>query len=305
MAVNGIGSRIRDDASPGQAETVAASDKGMTAGSAGSQGARRATPAAGRRPGARRPRVRLLIRIASVVVGLAIWQVIGAFKLVDQLFLPGLSTTLSQLWKELSSGALNKDFLATGEPFLIGLVISVVGGSLIGVLMGLTRVLEDILTPWILGFNAIPRIAFIPMTVIAFGLGIKAHAAVVVATGIFPMIINMHQGVRSVDPELLEMGTSFRASRWLTIRRVVMPSTAPFFVSGFRMTIALALVGEVVAEFFSANSGIGYRLNVASQVYDIVEVYSMMIILAVVGIVLASLIRLIERRVERWYGTSR
>ena len=135
--------------------------------------------------------------------------------------------------------------------------------------------------------------------------GTAATPVVVVATAVFPMIINMHAGVRSVDPELLEMSTSFRASRWLNLRRVVIPSTAPVFSSGFRMAIALALIGEVVAEFFSANRGIGYQLNVASQVYNIKQVYAMMIILAVTGIVLASLARLLERRVERWHGTAR
>lgn len=300
MAMNSTGPSLRDDAGHDQdgapggdpPSVVAAAPDGTMA-----------APAKDRRR--RKPRVHLAIQVASIIVGLAAWQLVSEMKWVDPLFLPKLSSTISHLWNDVSSGKMNKDFAATGEPFLIGLVISVVGGSLVGLFMGLSRVVEDILTPWVLGFNAVPRIAFIPMTIIAFGLAIKAHAAVVVATGIFPMIINMHAGVRSVDKELLEMSQSFKASRWLTVRRVVMPSTAPFFVSGFRMTIALALVGEVVAEFFSASSGIGYRLNVASQVYDIVEVYSMMIVLAVIGIVLASLTRLLERRVERWYGTAR
>lgn len=248
---------------------------------------------------------RLLIQCLSVLAGLGIWELLGQLKLVDPLFLPTFSSTVQQLWHDVSTGSLNADFVATGEPFLIGLAISILAGSIIGILMGLSRIGETILTPWVLGFNAVPRIAFIPMTVIAFGLGVTAHTSVVVATAVFPMIINMHAGVRSVDPELLEMSTSFRASRWLTLRRVVIPSTAPFFSSGFRMAIALALIGEVVAEFFSANRGIGYRLNVASQVYNIKEVYAMMIVLAVIGIVLASLARLLERRVERWHGTAR
>jgi ABC-type nitrate/sulfonate/bicarbonate transport system permease component len=226
-------------------------------------------------------------------------------KAVDPLTLPSFTGTVQQLWQDVSTGSLNSDFVATGEPFLIGLAISIVVGSVIGVAMGLSRLGETILTPWVLGFNAVPRIAFIPMTIIAFGLGVTAHSVVVVATAVFPMIINMHAGVRSVDPELLEMSTAFRASRWLNLRRVVIPSTAPFFSSGFRMAIALALIGEVVAEFFSANRGLGYQLNVASQVYNIKQVYAMMIVLAVIGIVLASLARLLERRVERWYGTAR
>lgn len=264
-----------------------------------------AEPGIGQRDGIIWRQRRLIIGFLSVLAGLGIWELIGALKLVDPLFLPRFSSTIQQLWQDLSSGSLTGDFVATGEPFLIGLGISVLAGSIIGVLMGLSRTGENILTPWVLGFNAVPRIAFIPMTVIAFGLGVTSHTAVVVATGIFPMIINMHAGVRSVDPELLEMSTSFRASRWLSLRRVVIPSTAPFFASGFRMTIALALIGEVVAEFFNASHGLGNRLNVASQVYNIKEVYAMMIVLAVIGIVLASLARLLERRVERWYGTAR
>lgn len=250
-------------------------------------------------------RARLLVGAASVVGGLGLWWLIGALKLVDPLFLPSFPSTMSKVWTDLTSGSLNSDFIATGEPFLIGLAISVIGGSLIGMAMGLSRVAEEVLIPWTLGFNAVPRIAFIPMTIVAFGLSIKAHTAVVVLIGICPMILNMHAGVRHVDVELLELAKAFRASRWVTLRRVIIPSTAPFFISGFRMTVALALVGEVVAEFFSSSHGLGYRLDIASQVYDIPEVYAMMIVLAVIGIILASTIRLIERRVERWHGTQR
>ncbi|OLT12429.1 hypothetical protein BJF78_04345 [Pseudonocardia sp. CNS-139] len=150
------------------------------------------------------------------------------------------------------SGGLPADLAASAVPFAIGVAVAVVAGCVIGLAMGGNEVLDRVLGPWVLAFNAIPRIAFVPIFILVFGLGMEGKTAVVVASAVFPMALTMRSGVRSVDPELIEMARSFRASRWLLLRRVVLPSTLPFFVSGFRITVALAVIGEVVAEFFSS-----------------------------------------------------
>jgi NitT/TauT family transport system permease protein len=243
-----------------------------------------------------------LTSVLSVVGGLAIWELVGVLGLVDPLFLPRLSQTLGRLGTDFADARLLADIGASALPFALGVGLAIVLGCLLGVLMGLTSFLDRVLTPWVLGFNAIPRIAFVPIFIVVFGLGMEGKSAVVVATALFPMVLNMRSGVKSVDAELLEMGTAFRASRMLVLRRIVLPSTLPFFISGFRITIALGLIGEVVAEFFSSNAGVGYRLNIASQTYDITEVYAMIILLAAVGIALSQIVSLLERRIERWQG---
>jgi NitT/TauT family transport system permease protein len=238
----------------------------------------------------------------SIVGGLALWQLVCAIHLVDPLFLPSLTSTLQRLQKDFAQGGLWGDIGASAVPFAVGVALSVVIGCVFGVLMGLSRIADKVFTPWVLAFNAIPRIAFVPMFLVLFGLGFSKNVAVVTMSASFPMILNMRSAVKNVDTELIEMTRSFHASRLLTLRRLIFPSTLPFFVAGFRIAIALGLIGEVVAEFFSSNAGVGYRLNIASQTYDITEVYSMIIVLAVFGIGLAQLGHFLERRIDRWFG---
>jgi ABC-type nitrate/sulfonate/bicarbonate transport system permease component len=242
------------------------------------------------------------VSIGSVAGGLALWQLAGALDLVDPLFLPSLADTATRLWNDQATGGLGRDIIASAVPFVIGLVISVILGCAIGVLMGISSVSDRLFSPWVLGFNAVPRIAFIPICILIFGLTVQGKVAQVVLMGTFPMILNMRSGVRSVDAELVEMGRSFHASRLLTLRRIILPATLPFFIAGFRITIALSLIGVVVAEFFSSSAGIGYRLNIATQTFDITEVYAMVVLLAVAGIVLAQLVQVFERRIDRWQG---
>lgn len=246
---------------------------------------------------------RAIVPLLSVIAGLAAWELCSVFTIVDPLFLPPLDQTFARLGDDFASGGLGHDIGVSAVPFAIGVALAIAGGCIIGVLMGLGSIADKALTPWVLGFNAVPRIAFVPMFIVLFGLGIEGKTAVVLATALFPMIINIRSGVKSVDPELLEMARAFRASRALVLRRIVLPSTLPFFVSGFRVAVALGLIGEVVAEFFSAHAGVGYRLNVASQTYDITEVYAMIVLLAVVGIALSQFGALLERRFERWNGS--
>jgi ABC-type nitrate/sulfonate/bicarbonate transport system permease component len=240
--------------------------------------------------------------LASVVGGLALWQLVAVLGWVDPLILPKFSDVISKLWSDLSAGELNEDIVATALPFAVGLVISIIAGALIGVLMGLSRVVDKILSPWVFALNSVPRIAFVPMLVVAFGLGFQMHLVVIISTATIPMIIPMHAGVRAVDVDLLEMGRAFRASRLVAIRRIVLPYSSPFFVSGFRVALGHALVGEIVAEFFASNAGLGFRLNTASQLYDITTAYGMIILLAIIGVALAQLARIVENRMKRWHG---
>jgi len=245
-----------------------------------------------------------VVSVLSVLLGLALWEVIARLELVDPLVLPRLSETVRRLGNDLFREHLLRDLVATAVPFLVGTLLSVLLGSAIGAAMGASRWLDRVLGPWVLGLNAVPRIAFVSVFIVAFGLGMTSKVAVVTATAILPMVLTMRSGVRSLDREIMEMAASFRAPRGLILRRIVLPATTTYFVAGFRITVALALIGEVVAEFFSSSSGIGFRLQAASQTYDINEVYAMVLVLAVAGICSAQMVAFLERRVARWQGTT-
>jgi NitT/TauT family transport system permease protein len=250
------------------------------------------------------PNMRVLVGAASIVLGLVIWQVLSVTHTVSDLVLPPVTGILRNLGDQLVSSQLYSNLWATAEPFALGLLISIVGGTAIGVLMGLNTYIAAALNPWVIAFNSVPRIAFVPMLIVMFGIDFEMHVVVVISVGVIPVIINMYEGVKAVDRELLEMTTSFRATRRYKLVHVQLPFTAPFFISGVRTTLGLALVGEIIAEFFAANKGLGYALNQATQIYDMQTAYSMIIFLAALGILLAQLLRLVERRVRRWNADS-
>jgi NitT/TauT family transport system permease protein len=250
------------------------------------------------------PSAHLLVSAASIVAGLVIWQLLAVTHTVSNIVLPPVTAILSNLWHQILSGHFYHNVIATAEPFATGLLIAIAVGTAIGVLMGLNPYVASALNPWVLAFNSVPRIAFVPMLIVMFGIDFRMHVVVVISVAAIPIIINMYQGMKSVDRDLLEMATSFRSSRLYKLVHVQLPYTAPFFISGVRTTLGLALVGEIIAEFFAANAGLGWALNQATLIYDMPTAYSMIIVLAALGIALAQLLRLVERPVRRWNSDS-
>ena len=245
-----------------------------------------------------RKRRRLLYTVLSIVLGLAAWE-LAAFN-TSRLVMATLQSIWDAFTSGVSSGTLGTDVAATLKAFAIGLVIASVGGVLIGLLMATNQVIFDLLDPWVSALRSTPLITVAPLFIVEFGITTTAKVAVVILVAVFPVIINTADGIRTADRALIEAAYAFGASKIQVFRSVLIPSAMPFIVSGLRLAISLGLVGEVVAEFFGAQAGLGFMVFQASQTFDTGTVFLGVFILAAIGVILTKAMYWLEHRIAPW-----
>jgi len=243
---------------------------------------------------------RVVVTIASVIGGLAIWEFIGHYVVKNALFLATPSASLSALGDMWHQGVLQKAIVISGEEFFIGFFIAVVAGTLIGLLTASFQNISLVLTPWISGFYASPIVALAPLLILWFGVGIWSKIAVVISLVIFPMIINTEAGIKHTDPQLIEAARSFGASKMQIFEKVALPSSLPYIIAGLRLGVGRGLIGVVIGELAGARGGLGFLINNASQVFNMPQLFASVIVLATAGIVLTAAFQRLERMLVPW-----
>jgi NitT/TauT family transport system permease protein len=243
------------------------------------------------------------IRTASVAVFFAIWEYYG--RRMDPIFMAPPSAIFEAAWSLIQSGALGKALVQTLWPFAVGMVLTVVVGILLGILMAQWRVLEYVLDPFINALYAIPRIALIPLIILWAGLEFVGKVSILVSVAIFPITVNTFSGMRDVRGAMLEIGRAYGATEWQIFCKFVLPAAVPFIMAGIRLAVGLAIIGIIVAEFFTAISGLGGMIVEYANVFATAKLFVPIIVIALVGVVLTELVMWLERRMSRWRQLER
>jgi NitT/TauT family transport system permease protein len=239
------------------------------------------------------------IRIASVVVVLGVWELFGPS--MNRVFLRPPSQIVRAFFELLGTGELQIALGQSLRVFVVGLAIAVVAGILIGIVMGRSRIAFNVLDPWVSALYSVPSVALLPLVAVAFNYsGDPPRIAAVVLFAIFPILINTEQGVRNVDPTLMEVARAFNTSERRLWGDVIVPSALPFILAGVRLAIGRALIGMIVAEFLIGLAGLGYLIIVYQNTFRIDRMFVPVIVVATLGIVLMGLVQLIEGRVAPW-----
>lgn len=257
---------------------------------------RRATYASRKR---RQRNKRLIIQVLSIACGIFLWQVLAAWVVKNELFLASPIDVLRN-YPEQAHAYLLADLKLSGIEFILGFVSAVVIGLLVGSIMALSPAVSVILRPWVSGLYAVPIIAVAPLFVLWFGIGIMGKIAVVFAIAVFTIILSTEDGLQSTDKELILVARAFGCTPIQILRTVRIPFSLPFIVSGFRIAVGRALLGVVVAEFFGATGGVGFRIFTAANAFDSATVFSDVVVLAVAGIALTASLRYLERKIAPW-----
>jgi ABC-type nitrate/sulfonate/bicarbonate transport system permease component len=239
-------------------------------------------------------------RTLAVTLFLAAWEALFLSDSVSPLFFSSPSLIAVGMVKIFASGEIWPHLGASGEVALIGYLISVGLGIPIGVFMGRSRLARDTLEPFIMAQYSAPTAAFLPLLIIWFGIGLWSKVILVVLGGIFVIIINTQAGVANVDRRLIETARAFRASELSILTKVIAPAALPFIITGMRLAIGRVLIMVVVSELFASNAGIGYLIFQAGAMYDTTLIFVGVIILALTGVVLNSLLRSLEQRLAPW-----
>ena len=230
---------------------------------------------------------------------LGAWQ-LGSVVLGD-LLLPGPVAVAGRLAEVVTEGDFLVHMRATLVRVLAGLVISMALAVAVGVPMGLFRLAERFLEPYILLGLTIPGLAWALIAVMVVGISNWAPILAIVVTTTPMIVLNLWQGTKSIDTKVLEMSRAFRAGRWLTLRNVVFPQLLPFLLAGTRLGLALAWKIVVLSELFGLSDGVGVQLNLNFSQFSLSGVIAWTIAFTtVMGAIEFLVLRPIEQRVTRW-----
>jgi NitT/TauT family transport system permease protein len=246
----------------------------------------------------RRQILNLAIRIASLAIVLTIWEVFGG--MID----PVLFTTPIAIAKAavvmVGSGELWTYLWPSLVVLGIGLTLAAIFGIAIGLLLARFWVLDVALGVYITFLYSIPSVALVPLIVLWAGFETTAKVIILFLFAFFPMAINTYQGVRNVDPKLLEVGRAFRCLERQLWGNIVLPAALPFIVTGLRLAVGRGLIGMVLADLYTAISGIGYLIVRTAATYQVNKMFVPIVTLGLLGVTLTALLRVLERAVAPW-----
>jgi len=243
------------------------------------------------------------VRTASVAVFLLIWEYYG--RRMDPIFMAPPSRIFAAAVELTQSGALRKALMQTLWPFSVGMALTVIVGTLLGIVIAQWRILEYTLDPFINALYAIPRIALVPLIILWAGLEFVGKVSILVSVAIFPITVNTYAGIRDVRGSMLEIGRAYGATEWQIFWKIVLPAAIPFIMAGIRLAVGLAIIGIIVAEFFTAISGLGGMIVEYANVFATAKLFVPIIVIAIVGVVLTELVMWLERRMSRWRQSER
>ncbi|WP_125098615.1 ABC transporter permease [Leucobacter chromiireducens] len=201
--------------------------------------------------------------------------------------------------------AFTADVLPSLGRLALGIVLSVGVGVAAGTLIGRVRWLRELLTPVLEFFRAIPPPALIPIIAVLIGATDSMKIVVIVAGSIWPVLLNTIDGVKSVDSVMQETARSFSLTPAQRLRYLILPAASPRIMAGVRQTLSIALILMVISEMFYSSSGLGYQIVFFQRNYLIAEMWSGIVLLGLIGVFLAAIFGVVERRVLRWYHGTR
>ncbi len=242
------------------------------------------------------------IRLASLVVVLTTWEVAGGH--LDPVLFATPSRIAAAAVTMLASGELWNYLWPSLIVLLNGLALAAVFGIGIGLVLARYRTLDVAFEMYITFLYATPTVALVPLIVLWAGFESTAKIIILFLFAFFPLVINTYQGVKNVDPKLIEVGKAFRCSERQLWWNIVLPAVLPFIVTGLRLAVGRGLIGMVLADLYTAISGIGYLIVRTASTYRIDKMFVPIVTLGLLGITLTALLRLVEKRVAPWTAAT-
>jgi len=248
-------------------------------------------------------------RLSGVAIGLALaallWSIVAAIGIFPRALFPTVPEIAAAGWALWESGDLLPDILLSLQRAAVGFVIGSAVGIALAVLTSATAAGRRLLQPVLRLFAPIPTIGLVPLAILWFGLG-ESSKVTVVALGVFvPVWISSHAGLSTTPADFLQAARCLGANRWLTLRRIVIPESAPDIVAGLRVGAAMAFVLIVVAEMTGTTHGLGFRIYQAQLFSQADHLIFCLIVLGVLGAASDQLIARATRPITRWAAEER
>ena len=239
-----------------------------------------------------------LTSLAGVVAFVIVWEAVTRVFHIPPYLIPAPSAVLAEIVDLPSWYTMNT--LATLWVTLAGFAVAAISGILFAVLIVEWRVLERTLFPLFVAINSVPKVAIAPLLIIWFGTGAIPKVAIAFLVAVFPVVIDATVGLRSAPSDVLDLAQALRASRWKVLIRIKFYCALHSIFAGLKVAVALALVGAIVAEFVSSQSGLGYVILSAQGTFDTTRVFAALVLLAIMGVGLIAILDWIEIRMMPW-----
>src|SRR3954471_2553503 len=240
----------------------------------------------------------IAIRCASLAIVLTLWEVFGAN--IDPVLFTTPSKIAAAAVTMIGSGELWTYLWPSLVVLAIGLTLAATIGIAIGLLLARFWVLDVAFGVYITFLYSTPSVALVPLIVLWAGFETTAKVVILFLFAFFPMTINTYQGVKNVDSKLIEVGRAFRCSEAQLWTNIVLPGALPFIVTGLRLAVGRGLIGMVLADLYTAISGIGYLIVRTASTYQVDKMFVPIVTLGILGITLTALLRVLERRIAPW-----
>jgi NitT/TauT family transport system permease protein len=236
------------------------------------------------------------------------WLVIGVFLLVwEAIFLRwdinrSLLVPPSAVFRALFQNAyiLIEFALFTLMTTVIGFVVAIASGLLLGLMIGASALVYSGIYPLLIGFNAIPKVALVPILVIWFGVGFWPGVITAWVISFFPIAVNVATGIATIEPEMRDVLRSLGASKFEILWKIGVPRAMPYLFASLKIAITLAFIGSVISETVGGNRGIGFLMLSAGARNDSATTFAGLFAIAVMGVLMYAVCALIEQRMTRW-----
>ena len=236
----------------------------------------------------------------SPLVLILLWELGSRVGVIPAHVLAAPSAVVQTAWGMLVSGELPMNMLVSLGRAISGLVIGVTLGSALAIVAGLSRAGENAVDPPIQMLRTLPSLALSPLFIVWFGIGETPKIALIVLGTTFPIYLNLYNGIRGVDPKLIEAARSFGLKGWDLIVDVVLPGALPAFLLGLRFALAGSWLILVVAEQINASAGLGYLINNARDFSRTDVIVVCLVVYALLGLGADAVVRALERRALAW-----
>ena len=240
-----------------------------------------------------------LVILASLVV----WEIACRVFGIREFLLPAPSRILGVV-------ANNPVWLLTNAwhtlySTLIGFVLAVIFGVTMAVLIISSRFLEETLYVLLVTMNSVPKVALAPLFVVWMGTGMLPKISIAATIAVFVIVIDLVLGLRSIDPDMIDLARSFKGSKWKTLVKIRFPSALPNLFAGMKVGITLALIGTIVGEFVASDRGLGHGIVVSQGSFEIPAMFAAIIVLGIMGTVLFFVVDFAERIALPWHVSRR
>jgi ABC-type nitrate/sulfonate/bicarbonate transport system permease component len=243
---------------------------------------------------------RIVLGCSFIALLFVIWELVTALQLEPPILLPSPADVIAAFIGLFSSSDIWADLAESGKELFYGLALATAVGIVGGLAIGWYPRLGYFFDPFVNFLYAIPRVALGPLLVVWLGIGLSSKVALVFLIAVFPVLVNTSSGVRSLDQHLLRVARCFGATDLKIFRTIALPGSVPFILGGLRLAVGQALIGVFVAELLGAQHGVGAMIESAGQQFQTDLVFAGLLIFAVAGMLLTSMVRLLERRFDAW-----